>query len=121
MKKILPILSFFILFSCGGKKYKLTTVCYECNKTQTENRTVSPLEKEKTELLKRTIEKPFVPIRLDDQEVRILVLPYVDEYGDFHQGEYIYTVLRNGKWIFSREKLGRKPVFKISEPLRDKK
>ncbi|WP_022846806.1 TraV family lipoprotein [Desulfurobacterium sp. TC5-1] len=115
MKKAVLLAVLLLLASCGEKDYKLRTVCTACNETR-------PLKvsKDIVQIEKEVLTKPLVPVRLQDQEVRILVLPYVDDHGDFHQGEYIYTVIRNGKWIFSRENLKRKPE-NISYPLKERK
>jgi type IV conjugative transfer system lipoprotein TraV len=48
--------------------------------------------------------EPNQALRSDPVKIRILVFPWVDKSGDFHDQSYIYTVVEPGRWML-RENL----------------
>ncbi|HDM76877.1 MAG TPA: hypothetical protein ENG51_10455 [Deltaproteobacteria bacterium] len=89
------------------------------------------IEKEQHRVLKQILKSPPVPIKVPDTILRVLILPYVDANGVFHQYSYLYLKVDEGKWLLGDYLLGpikttlmessakqRKRKKKLATPLR---
>ena len=52
--------------------------------------------------LERPYEDKPVPVREEALVQRIWIYPYVDKSGNFIEGHFIYTIVREGRWLDKR-------------------
>ncbi len=68
----------------------------------------------KVDLAKQTVPKPiYVP----PEVVRVMILPYEDDQGVLHQGEFLYFTLKPGYWTIAsdgRTERVRKMIYVVN-------
>jgi len=77
-------------------------------------------EKEKEKLLLRLVQSPPVPLKEPDKVVMVYVLPWTDDKGNFHAGEYVFLVVEEGRWILEKGS-AQKDKVRLLTPLEGKK
>ena len=79
----------------------------------------SEYEREKEETLLKLLNPP-TPVKAPDKILMIYVLPWVDEEGNFHAGEYLFLKVEEGEWVLEKTKENSSKV-KVLTPLEVKK
>lgn len=100
MRKLLALLFPVLLASCG---------------TAAKSVSVKPSAPVKKEVIaEETVPKPiYVP----PEVVRIMILPYEDDQGVLHQGEFLYFTLKPGYWTIAsdgRTERVRKMIYVVN-------
>jgi len=60
-----------------------------------------PSMKEKKEVISVVPEFKAKPIYVPPEVVRVLIMPYEDDQGVLHQGEFVYFTLKPGYWTIA--------------------
>ena len=60
-----------------------------------------PSVKEKKEVISVVPEFKAKPIYVPPEVVRVLIMPYEDDQGVLHQGEFVYFTLKPGYWTIT--------------------
>jgi len=91
MKRLLALIVPLVLFSCGSSQKTIIVKPKALSKTAKNKPVV---------LAKDTVPKPiYVP----PEVVRVMILPYEDDQGVLHQGEFLYFTLKPGYWTIASD------------------
>ncbi len=146
MKFLLLTISVFLLLSCAGKNEgsvvyleddsgsfglkKVKEICEDdvdgevCREIYIKPVPVDregPYEKEKKEVLLKLLSSPPAPVRTPDRVLKVYVLPFTDESGNFHAGGYFFMVVEDGEWILAPGAETKGTGRKILTPLKEER
>ncbi|GAB6075142.1 TraV family lipoprotein [Desulfurobacterium crinifex] len=89
MRKILVLIAAAVaLASCSSNKLVKTAP-------------PEPSVKERKEIISVVPEFKAKPIYVPPEVVRVLIMPYEDDQGVLHQGEFVYFTLKPGYWTIA--------------------
>jgi type IV conjugative transfer system lipoprotein TraV len=57
------------------------------------------LSKAENKITKNSINTFNTPIRSSESIQQIWIAPYEDNSGNYHEGSYLHTVVKKGKWV----------------------
>lgn len=78
-------------------KEKRTDVVVKMDADSVERHLKKNLDKRKVET--SMVPSPPIPIMVPAKVVRVLVYPYIDNYGNFHSPVYLYTEIKESRWV----------------------
>ena len=78
-------------------------------------------EKERKETLLKLLRTPPSPVRTPDAVLKVYLLPWTDDEGNFHAGGYVFVVVEEGEWILSEGPEKSEEARKVLTPLKVEK
>lgn len=104
--------------TAGEKENNSGCLAGDCNDNAIPSMNKTNYEKERDHLLTKIVKTPPVPMRAPDTILRVLVLPYVDDFGALTAHSYKFVKVDDGKWILGEHLAKEGDGIRMLTPLK---